>query len=250
MSCLIENVVLMGAPIGYGSIDVSAGLDFLSSHEMKWRAVRRIVSGRLINCYSTRDWVLALLFRTKALELEIAGLAPVILNDSHDKRSDKHSDENKVCVYCNSVKKGDSANAMNHTNITHVTYTSKSTTGNTSCVMLFNEATNTSSNQASTSTSTSTTSTLASTLSLISDEKIPIINDASGTIQFTVDSQTYSTTEFEIIRATSVMKEWCTTVENERKDVENVEVTDVIGCLLDYPQFIQVILSRLNIEGI
>lgn len=60
---IIETVVLMGAPVGTTS--------------KRWRAVRTVVADRLINCYSTRDWVLALIFRSKSLKMGIAGTSPV-----------------------------------------------------------------------------------------------------------------------------------------------------------------------------
>jgi hypothetical protein len=60
---IIESAVLMGAPVG--------------SAFKPWTAVRSVVAHRLVNCYSRSDWILALLYRSKALELSIAGLAPV-----------------------------------------------------------------------------------------------------------------------------------------------------------------------------
>ena len=43
---LIESVVLMGVPI---------------TCNMGWDKARRVVTGRMVNCYSNRDWTLALL---------------------------------------------------------------------------------------------------------------------------------------------------------------------------------------------
>lgn len=46
---LVEEVVLMGLPE--------------TNKRSKWRAARSIVSGRFVNGFSTRDWVLKFLFR-------------------------------------------------------------------------------------------------------------------------------------------------------------------------------------------
>lgn len=40
---------------------------------------RSAVAGRLVNCYSSNDWLLALLYRSKSYDLNVAGLAPVQL---------------------------------------------------------------------------------------------------------------------------------------------------------------------------
>lgn len=65
---IVENVVLMGAPVS---------TDFAS-----WSACRRVVSGRLINCYSRKDWFLALMYRTNMYEPTVAGLQPFSLTKS------------------------------------------------------------------------------------------------------------------------------------------------------------------------
>jgi hypothetical protein len=43
----------------------------------RWRQALTVVAGRLVNGYSTRDWVLQFLFRSKAWELGLAGVGPV-----------------------------------------------------------------------------------------------------------------------------------------------------------------------------
>jgi len=50
---IVEDVVLMGMPnhLSLGS----------------WAGIRRIVSGRLVNCYSTKDWILGLMFQYKRI---------------------------------------------------------------------------------------------------------------------------------------------------------------------------------------
>ncbi|CAM9221456.1 unnamed protein product, partial [Ectocarpus fasciculatus] len=57
---IVENVVLMGTPV--------------STDYAGWSACRRVVSGRLINCYSRKDWFLALMYRTNMYEPTVAGL--------------------------------------------------------------------------------------------------------------------------------------------------------------------------------
>lgn len=76
---LVENVVLMGTPYG---TNVSA-----------WRELRNIVPGRFINCYSTHDWLLALMFRQCTWELGVAGLGPVVL-DQEEIQTPSVSDAN------------------------------------------------------------------------------------------------------------------------------------------------------------
>lgn len=60
---LIENVVLMGAPVPADPLD--------------WRMVRAVVAGRVINVYSKDDWILGVLYRSSTIRLGIAGLQPV-----------------------------------------------------------------------------------------------------------------------------------------------------------------------------
>lgn len=62
---IVENVVLMGAPVG--------------TEYSGWSACRRVVSGRLINCYSRKDWFLALMYRSNMYEPTVAGLHPFSL---------------------------------------------------------------------------------------------------------------------------------------------------------------------------
>ncbi|ESZ94785.1 hypothetical protein SBOR_4842 [Sclerotinia borealis F-4128] len=57
---LIESAVLIGAP---APSDASA-----------WRAMRSVVSGRLVNVYSENDYILAFLYRTSSIQFGVAGL--------------------------------------------------------------------------------------------------------------------------------------------------------------------------------
>ncbi|KAI1780936.1 DUF726-domain-containing protein [Hypoxylon cercidicola] len=61
---LIENVVLLGAPTPCNSAD--------------WRRIRSVVTGRVVNAYSTNDYILAFLYRSSSIQFGVAGLNPVI----------------------------------------------------------------------------------------------------------------------------------------------------------------------------
>jgi hypothetical protein len=61
---LIENVVLLGSPCPSDAED--------------WRAIRAVVSGRVVNVFSTNDYILAFLYRTSSIQLGVAGLQPVL----------------------------------------------------------------------------------------------------------------------------------------------------------------------------
>lgn len=60
---LVENVVVMGAP-------VPADAD-------EWRRIRSVVAGRCVNVYSESDYILAFLYRTSSIQLGVAGLQRV-----------------------------------------------------------------------------------------------------------------------------------------------------------------------------
>jgi hypothetical protein len=61
---LIENVVLLGAPCPSDTAD--------------WRKMRSVVSGRVVNVFSTQDYILGFLYRTSSVQLGVAGLQPVL----------------------------------------------------------------------------------------------------------------------------------------------------------------------------
>lgn len=63
VSGLIDTVILMGAPV--------------SCSESSWLKARKVVAGRLVNCYSKKDWVLSLMYRYHKLVTNAAGIAPV-----------------------------------------------------------------------------------------------------------------------------------------------------------------------------
>ncbi|PQE05873.1 duf726 domain-containing protein [Rutstroemia sp. NJR-2017a BVV2] len=57
---LVESVVLIGTPA--------------PSDSAVWRAMRSVVSGRLVNVYSENDYILAFLYRTSSIQYGVAGL--------------------------------------------------------------------------------------------------------------------------------------------------------------------------------
>ncbi|KNC99865.1 uncharacterized protein SPPG_05238 [Spizellomyces punctatus DAOM BR117] len=49
-----------------------------------WRSIRRVVSGRIVNGYSTNDWLLAFLYRTTNIKYMVPGLSPVKVRGVED----------------------------------------------------------------------------------------------------------------------------------------------------------------------
>lgn len=60
---LIESAVLIGAPTPSDSAD--------------WRMLRSVVSGRLVNVYSTEDYILGYLYRSSSIQYGVAGLQSI-----------------------------------------------------------------------------------------------------------------------------------------------------------------------------
>ncbi|SSD60154.1 uncharacterized protein SCODWIG_01915 [Saccharomycodes ludwigii] len=61
---LVENVIIFGSPIVYNRDD--------------WAMARSVVSGRFVNGYSNKDWVLGYLFRATSGGMKtVAGLSPI-----------------------------------------------------------------------------------------------------------------------------------------------------------------------------
>ncbi|TDH67266.1 hypothetical protein CCR75_001870 [Bremia lactucae] len=64
VSCgIVENAILLGSPVSMARED--------------WANARRVVSGRLINGYSEKDWMLGIMYRYQGWELHSAGIAPI-----------------------------------------------------------------------------------------------------------------------------------------------------------------------------
>jgi hypothetical protein len=60
---LVESVALMGTPA--------------PSDAKIWKALRSVISGRLVNVYSERDYFLAFLYRASSIQLGIAGIQEI-----------------------------------------------------------------------------------------------------------------------------------------------------------------------------
>lgn len=64
---IIEDVVLLGAPV---------------EGDLKcWKPLTKVVSGKIINGYCRGDWLLSFVYRTSSVQLNVAGLQPVNLDD-------------------------------------------------------------------------------------------------------------------------------------------------------------------------
>jgi hypothetical protein len=61
---IVENAFLIGMPLS-------------SDAEARWKSVRSVVAGRLVNAYSKNDWVLAYLYRSLQMRFNVAGLEPI-----------------------------------------------------------------------------------------------------------------------------------------------------------------------------
>uniref|UniRef100_A0A8D2P2U3 Transmembrane and coiled-coil domains 4 n=1 Tax=Zosterops lateralis melanops TaxID=1220523 RepID=A0A8D2P2U3_ZOSLA len=64
---IIEDVVLLGAPV--------------EGEAKHWKSLTRVVSGRIINGFCRGDWLLSFVYRTSSVQLNVAGLQPVDLDD-------------------------------------------------------------------------------------------------------------------------------------------------------------------------
>ncbi len=60
---LIENVVLIGTPA--------------PSDSETWTKMRSVVTGRVVNVYGTRDYILGLIYRASSIRIDVAGLQPI-----------------------------------------------------------------------------------------------------------------------------------------------------------------------------
>ncbi|XP_028663173.1 transmembrane and coiled-coil domain-containing protein 4 [Erpetoichthys calabaricus] len=64
---IIEDVVLLGAPV-----------EGTAKH---WKTLTKVVSGRIVNGYCRGDWLLRFLYRSSSIQMMVAGLQPVNLDD-------------------------------------------------------------------------------------------------------------------------------------------------------------------------
>ncbi|KAJ8600200.1 hypothetical protein CTAYLR_001992 [Chrysophaeum taylorii] len=64
-ACVVENAILLGAPV--------------AARPTRWRRARTVVAGRLVNGFSRRDWMLRLVYRSKAWSFAgVAGAQEVL----------------------------------------------------------------------------------------------------------------------------------------------------------------------------
>jgi hypothetical protein len=61
---IVENVIFIGSPLP-------------ARNTASWRAIRSVVSGRVVNCYAQDDWILGYVYRGGSLEWGVAGLEKV-----------------------------------------------------------------------------------------------------------------------------------------------------------------------------
>ena len=60
---LVENAIFIGSPTPSDSAD--------------WRMLRSVVAGRVVNVYSTNDYILGFLYRSSSIQYGVAGLQPI-----------------------------------------------------------------------------------------------------------------------------------------------------------------------------
>jgi hypothetical protein len=60
---LVESAIIMGAPV--------------PSDSQSWRRIRSVVAARVVNVYSTEDYILGFLYRSTKLQMGVAGLQEV-----------------------------------------------------------------------------------------------------------------------------------------------------------------------------
>jgi hypothetical protein len=99
---IIENAVFIGAPI--------------SDRRGPWTAVRDVVAGRVINCYSRNDMVLSWLYRFKSLDFGVAGIGPVTCLYEKNEKKDFLYHENETAIIDNVNNVADNNNDNNKNN--------------------------------------------------------------------------------------------------------------------------------------
>ncbi|XP_072887984.1 transmembrane and coiled-coil domain-containing protein 4 [Hemitrygon akajei] len=65
---IIEDVVLLGAPVEGGT--------------KHWKPLTKVVAGRIINGYCRGDWLLNFVYRSSSVQLNVAGLQPIVMDDT------------------------------------------------------------------------------------------------------------------------------------------------------------------------
>ncbi|XP_039210969.1 transmembrane and coiled-coil domain-containing protein 4 isoform X2 [Crotalus tigris] len=64
---IIEDVVLLGAPV--------------EGDPKSWKLITKVISGKIINGFCRGDWLLKFVYRTSSIQLSVAGLQPICLDD-------------------------------------------------------------------------------------------------------------------------------------------------------------------------
>ena len=86
----VLDVLLLGAPI--------------SGLYERWKQVKTVVAGRLINCYIPKDLVLRFLYRTTNMTVSVAGLGPVVEQTASGSNSAQNESESQVTNKENDIK--------------------------------------------------------------------------------------------------------------------------------------------------
>lgn len=86
----VENAVFIGAPI--------------STSSSTWKSVQSVCSGRVVNCYSTSDWFLALMYRAKSWDITVAGIQPVEISTDDTTRAAAIKGESPCTLECTLAK--------------------------------------------------------------------------------------------------------------------------------------------------
>merc|ERR1712070_517091 len=77
---IVADVVLMGGPLSTTWTDYAGARRVLTSKKQRWERARAVVSGRFVNCFSRKDWVLAALYRYMEMGICVAGLGEVTVD--------------------------------------------------------------------------------------------------------------------------------------------------------------------------
>jgi hypothetical protein len=99
---IVESAVLIGAPVG--------------THHSEWVRARGVVAGRLVNCYSTQDWFLALMYRCRSWDVGVAGLQPVHIHNAGTSRNRwTEGDEEADTAYAAAEESKSGGSSRKHT---------------------------------------------------------------------------------------------------------------------------------------
>ncbi|XP_078414173.1 transmembrane and coiled-coil domain-containing protein 4 isoform X1 [Cetorhinus maximus] len=89
---IIEDVVLLGAPVEGGA--------------KHWKPLTKVVAGRIINGYCRGDWLLNFVYRSSSVQLNVAGLQPIAMDDRKMANVDLSSIDflRDVCVWTSTAE--------------------------------------------------------------------------------------------------------------------------------------------------